>query len=247
MKKLILTGFITIFLAGCSLIPKNVEFFQSKVKAFPEPTAKQEEVQREAAARAKQATAQALIAATAEQSSTNVLAPVKDAVVLTDAVSQSLGPPVNPSIAPAPDLSADLLSRVASLNKKVDSFAKANEAVEGKKIEGTGLFQVPYFLWVGLIALVVFAGWHIVKMLLTAASVANPGAAVAVGGMTVASSVVAKGFHQLVSGGQEFKAWLEKEISDPALKAKITTAFNAAQASGQDTEVQNLVNSVKNS
>lgn len=243
MKKLLTIVVMSLLLTGCSsLIPKPVEFFQKKVKVFPEPTAKQEELQREAAQRAKESAQATLKAAVAEDSSTNLVAKATDTAVLSDSVATSLGPPVSPSVAPAAELATKLNTQVAKLNKKVEKFAEANEKLEGKKVEGTGALSVPYFLYVGLIALVVIVGWHLAKLALTAAAAANPGALVGVAGMNVAGSVISKGFHQLVSGGQAFKRWVDKEVSDPILKQKVLDAFTALHKQAQDEDVKNIVN-----
>lgn len=244
MKKKFLSLGLVLLLSSCSLVPKNVEFFQKKVKPFPDPTPKQEEVQRETAARAKEAAADTLVTAVKEDSSTNLVAKATDTAVLTDAVAVSLGPPISPSGAPATELASDLNHQVAKHNKKVDKFADANEAVEGKKIEGTGLLSVPYFLWVGIIALVVIVGWHLAKLALTAASAANPGAMVGVAGMNITSATAAKAVHQIVTGGEAFLAWVKTEITDSGLSQKITDAFLNAHKKAQDSDVKAVVNQI---
>ena len=49
LRNLIPLALSAALLAGCSLIPKRVELFQSKVKKFPEAPAALVEYQREAA------------------------------------------------------------------------------------------------------------------------------------------------------------------------------------------------------
>ncbi len=243
MKKLlILLGLVV--LTGCSIIPKPVEFFQKKVHAFPDATPKQVELEKETAQRATESAQATLQTAVAEDASTNLVAKAQDTAVLTAAVATSLGPPVSPSTAPAPVLAQKLTVQVAKHDKAVDKFAEANEKLEGKKVEGTGALSVPYLVYVGLIGLVIVAGWHIAKLALQAASVANPGALVGVAGMNVAGSVLSKGFHQLVVGGQAFKGWVEKEVEDPTLKQKILDAFVVAQKQAQDTDVKSVVSHI---
>lgn len=247
MKKLLLPLLLaTAFLfSGCALIPKPVELFQKKVKSFPEASAKQVEVQRETAQRAKEAASTTFVAAVHENVSANVLAPARDTVVLTDAVATSLGPPAKPSVAPADELATELRGQIAKLNRKIDAFAEANEKVEGKKIEGTGFLQIPYFVYVGLVVLVVVVGWHLAKTALLAGSIANPALApllgVARSGMGAVEADAGKGVRQLVAGGQSFLSKLETEVTDPALRQRLKDLFTSSHKQAQDEDVKATV------
>lgn len=234
---------LALLFQGCALIPKPVEFFQKKVKSFPDATTKHVEIQKEVAQRAKQAAEETFVQSIKENSSPTLRLQARDAAVLTDAVSGSLGPPESPSAKPAPELAVSLGSQVAKHDNKVQAFAEANEKLEGKKVEGTGALSIPYFIYVGGIVLALVVFWHLAKTALTVASLANPGAAVGVAGMNVAGSLLSKGFHQLVSGGNAFKEWA-KENFDPVVSAKITEAFDAAHKETQDQDVKTLVNKV---
>jgi hypothetical protein len=250
MKKILTLLALSSFLfTGCALIPKPVEFFQKKVKSFPEPTSKQVEVQKQTAQRAKEAAQATLSTAVDEGASTNLVATAKDTAVLTDAVSTSLGPPVKPSVAPAQDLSTELLTQVAKLNRKIDAFAEANEKVEGKKIEGTGVFSVPYFVYAGGFVLLVVVGWHLAKTALMAGSIANPAIApllgLANGGMNAAGAAAGKGLQQVVAGGSAFLKKLETEVTDPALRQRVKDLFVAAHKEAQDADVKVLVDKLK--
>ena len=123
----------------------------------------------------------------------------------------------------------------------MEKFDKANDAVEGKKIEGTGLVRVPYLLWIGgfLVGLVVL--FFVGKLALTAFAVTNPGASVGLNVVNAAESVLVKGFSQVVQGGENFKSWVESEITDSGLKTKILAAFQSEQQKAQDQSVQNTV------
>jgi hypothetical protein len=252
VKKLLLLIPLVLIFNGCgTLIPKRVEFFQDKVKKYPELTVSQKEVEKQAAQRAKESAAQTLQAALAEQSSTNVIAPATDTAKLTDAVALVVGPPAKSSVAPAEKLAQEVRSIVAKQDRKEEAFKQDNNENAGKKIEGTGLLQIPYFVYVGLIALVLIIAWHIAHTVLTglqAAGVANPlvgvGASVGLGAMNVTNTLAAKGFSQLVKGGEAFKDWVKKEVSDPALQGKILEAFRINHQSSQDEEVQNVVKAV---
>ena len=224
------------------MIPKKVEFFQDKVHKFPQPTAKQSELQRQAAALAKIKASETVDAALKENASTNVVSPALETEKLTDAVSTSLGPPVH-AYSNTTNIVDGLNTAVAKHNNKVESFSKNNDENAGKKIEGTGLVQVPYFAWAGGVVALLFLVWVVLKAFLTLASAANPGASLGVAGMNVAGSVVAKGFHQLVKGGEVFKDWVANNV-EPAMQQKIVDAFTASHKETQDGDVKALVNHI---
>jgi hypothetical protein len=242
MKKSLLLSVLSLslVLSGCgTLLPKPVELFQKKVQKMPEATDTQRELQREAAKLAKDKASQVVDAALSEGSSTNIVAPARDAEKLTDAVSTSLGPPLKPAKVPAPVLADKLNSAVAKLDVKVEKFAAVNDSEAGKKIEGTGLMQIPYFLWIGCIALVGFIAYHLIKGLAgVSAAAGQPEGIAALGVLNVASSVAAKGFAQMVKGGENFKNWVTKEVTDPALQSKILGAFRTYHTGAQDQDVQ---------
>jgi hypothetical protein len=244
MKRFLFVAALAAALAGCSsVVPKKVEFFQDKVQKFPEQSSTLRELEREAVSRAQEKTEAAIVAAVAENASTNVVAPAKEAQVLISAVATVIGPPKTP--APVTESSEKLATKletsVAKFSEKVESFKQANNENAGKKIEGTGLFQIGYIYWVGGIILGVIVLFIVGKLVLTAAAVANPGAAIGLNAVNVAESVAAKGFSQLVKGGEDFKAWVQKEITDSGLKAKILSSFQGAQMKSQDSDVQNVV------
>jgi hypothetical protein len=234
-------------LAGCgTLTPKKVELFQDTVQVFPEQSARLRELEREAIYRAVDKTSEVVQAAVSEGASTNITAPAKDAEVLTKAVAVSLGPPESPAPASmsAPKLAVKLESAVAEHNTKIEKFKVQNNENEGKKIEGTGWFQVSYVWWVGGILVTVFVLFSVGKILLTVASLANPGAAIGLGAVNVAQSVVTKGFSQLVKGGEDFKGWVSQEVADAGLKQKILDAFRAKHERAQDSDVQSTVRTI---
>lgn len=235
-------------LTGCSLIPKKVEFFQDKVHKFPQATAKQDELQREAAALAKQKTAETVDAALKENASPYVVSPAREAEKLTDAVSTSLGPPVTPNTNTV-QVANGLNHAVAKYNNSVVDFARENDKNADKKIEGTGAIQVPYFIYLGGFVVVVIVLWHLGKTALTVAGAAYPPAAipatVALGGMHIAQDLAAKALKQVVAGGQDFKTWIKNEIPDAALKQRILGAFQANHQTAQDEDVQTLVKGIK--
>jgi PBP1b-binding outer membrane lipoprotein LpoB len=241
MKRLLQALTITLLLTGCSLIPKKVELFQDKVHRFPTPSAKQVELQRETAQRAADSAAQTLHSALVEGATTNVVASATDTEKLTVAIAESVGAPEKTNGKTTDNLIQSLRAQEAKTDGKIDAFIKKNDENANKKIEGTGLVQVPYFAWTGGILVVLLVGWYILRTVAGAAALANPGAAVGVGALNVAGNVVSKGFQQLVKGGEAFKDWVGKEISDPILKQKIVDTFNTLHKTAQDADVKTVV------
>lgn len=245
MKKSLASIILSLaLLTGCSLIPKKVEFFQDKVHRFPVATLSQVEAQKQAAELAKRRAAQTVDAALSEGSSTNILSPARDTEKLTDAVSTSLGPPVSPATDTDAAV-AKLTKAVATLDNKIEAFKRENDKDAGKKIEGTGFLQIPYLVYVGLIALVIIVGWHLAKLALAAASAANPGAAVGLGVVNAGGALVGRAFSQVVNGGEEFLKWVDQRFEDPKLKDEIVQTFKALHKQSQDQDVQTLVNQIK--
>jgi hypothetical protein len=232
-------------LTGCStLFPKRVELFQEKVQKFPEATPAQQEVQRQAASMAEKKAQETVVEALKVNAPTNVVEPAKETLALTAAVADSLGPPARESHKEAEVLAAELRATIAKLNAKIDAFEKKNDENTGKKIEGTGLVSVPYFLWLGGIVGLVLIVWFVLKAFLTVAAAANPAASVGLGALNIASGLAAKGFSQVVKGGENFKGWVESEVKDSDLKTKILDAFVAAHKQAQDEDVKNVVKGV---
>lgn len=250
MKRFLPFLLLLSMLTGCSLIPKPVEFFQSKVHKVPEMSATQVEYQKRAAYLAKQRAAETVDAAISTGASTNVVTPARDAEKLTDAVSTSLGPPLSPSTN-ADTAVANLTHAVAKLDAKIEDFRKSNDVNAGKKIEGTGLLQIPYFVYLAVVVLVIVVGWHLAKTALSVAGMANPAlaplSAVGVGGMNIAGSLAGKAVTQVVSGGKNFLSWVNSEAAqlDPVLRQRITDAFTSAHKEAQDKDVRNVVDVVR--
>jgi hypothetical protein len=230
-------------LSGCGLIPKNVEFFQDKVKAVPAATVADKEIQKQAADLAARKAEETLRAAIRESASDSVVKPAEDTSLLTRSVTTSLGPPLHPWNAEADLIAARLEASVARLDRKLDKFAEKQEENVGKKIEGSGLFSIPWIVYVCGFALVVFIGLLGVKVLLAVLSAANPGAGVAVAVGTRAASLgahtVAKGFSQLIHGGKDFKAEVAKEFPDMA--ERIIELFHKTHKQAQDGDIQALI------
>lgn len=241
---------IVPLLVGCgTLIPKRVEFGQDKVRAFPEPRAAEKETQREVARLAADKAQETLKAAITADSPASVVLPADETVTLTGAVAESVGAPLSalPIDTEAREAAADLRRAVAKLNKRMDEFKEDNNENTGKKIEGTGWLSVPYFLWIALVGVFLFAGlivagvvWHMVKMYATV----NPPLQLGVGAVQMGAGFAKKALSQLAAGGEAFKTALEKEVSDPALLNRIKDIFRTAHQTEQDGDVQAVVRQI---
>jgi hypothetical protein len=160
---------------------------------------------------------------------------------LTQSALVAAGPPEKIPVITSDELADKVTTAVGAYNQKVDKFAKQDDKNAGKKIEGTGLIQVPYVLWADGAVVLVVVIYFVGKTVLTGAAVANPGAAVGLNVVNAAQSVLAAGFSQVVKGGEDFKAWVTKEVSDSGLQAKILDAFQSSHMKAQDQQVQNVV------
>ena len=246
MSKTVLIA-LSLLLAGCgTLVPKKVEFFQDKVEPFPEHKAYAVELQRQLVHRLQEKSNETVEAALIEKASSNVIAPAKEVKRLADAEAVFVGPPLKPVPASTPSavVAEKLETAVAKLDQKIEEFKADNNENSGKKIEGTGLVQIGYFYWVGGIIGALLLIFFLGKMALSIAALVNPGAAVGLNVVNAASSVVAKGFSQLVKGGENFKSWVETEVQDAGLKEKILKEFQSTHMQAQDKDVQDTVRSL---
>ena len=184
---------------------------------------------------------QTVEAAIAEKASTNVVTPAKEVKQLARVEAAIVGPPKKPATESTEDLAAKMTREFAILNSEIAEFKVANNENTGKKIEGTGLIRVPYFYWIGGIVAVLVVVYFVGKLALRAAAMANPGAAIGLNVVNAASSVVAKGFSQLVKGGETFKDWVKKEVQDAGLQEKILKQFQSTHMQAQDKDVQDTV------
>lgn len=232
-----------ILLSGCGLIPKSVEFGQDKVKKFPAHPAAQLEAERQAVKLSAEKARQAELEATLDGSA--AAEPAGDAAELSEAVGRSIGPPASPWTAEISALTRKLDAQTAKYNALLLKFKSGNDENAGKKIEGTGFFQVPYFVYLGGVLAV---GWIIrmvLKTISNAAAAANPGVAVGLKVAQVGGKVLSRGFSQILKGGQEFKAKVEDEFDDPAVQEKILDLFRTAHQTNQDADVQTLIQKLK--
>jgi hypothetical protein len=241
---------LALALTGCgTLIPKRVELGQDKVEKVPVASATELEKQRRAAAMAEEQANKTLEAAIGVDAPVCVTEPAKATVDLTDAVAKSVGPPKNP-IQPNEDphkVANDLRSAIAKLNARLDDFKADNDKNAGKKIEGTGWLQVPYFIWLGGFLLVAFVGlvlfgvaWSFVKMY----AMSNPPVQLGVNAVQMGANFLKKAVGEITKGGERFKQAVEREVQDPALQARIKELFRVEHERAQSSEVQELVKAI---
>lgn len=245
MKTTLAIILAALMFVGCgTLIPKRVEFFQDKVQTFPEQKAKEKEVQREAARMASEKATETLVEAVKDGAGTNVVNPAKDTMILTESVSRSLGPPASPSSDTASVLSAKLDAAVAKLNARLDDFKRDSNENAGKKIEGTGMFSVPYFVWLGIVMVLGFIGlivlavlWSFVKMY----ALGNPPLQLGVSAIQAGSGFLKKAITEVTKGGEQFKSKILAEVEDKALQEKIKEMFKVEHERAQSADTQKLV------
>lgn len=251
MKRL-LPILLVLGMTGCaSLIPKRVEIGQDKVEKFPESKSSEKEIQRQAAQRAAQKTDETLREAIKAEAPLPVILPAKEAAVLTDSVSRSLGPPLNP--APVETTSDKLAQKldhaIARLNERIDDFKADNDKNAGHKIEGTGFLQIPYFVWLGGAVGIGFIGIIILAVLWTALkayALTNPPLAMGVNAVQLGAKGATALVGQLIKGGEKFKDKIEEKIEDPKLRESILEMFKDEHQKAQSPEAQKIVDHLTN-
>ena len=238
---------LSVLLAGCgSLAPARKEFFQDKVQRVPEPSASERETEKQTVDLLRRRTQQTVVAAVTENASPAVTEPAKDAAILADAVAVSVGPPKKALAddVKTSEVANDLLRAVAKLDSRIEKFREDVRENEGRKIEGSGLFSVPYFVWLGGVVILVFIGFIILSvgwMALKAYSISNPPLAVGMGVANVGAKFAKSAFSQLVQGGEEFKNAVSKKITDPKVAETVLELFRTHQMQAQSPEVQTVI------
>ncbi len=241
MKKILLL-LPLLALTGCgTLIPKTVEFFQKRVKAVPELPESAKETQRQAADYVATKTEETKIAAVESNASTNVVSLASDANTVASALSQSLGPPEDPWKKEAQRLALKLKEQQADYNKSLTKFSDNQDKVVGKKIEGTGLIRIPYFVYIGCIILVIFIAWSALKLYGAVNPVVGLGTNLA---GRVSSAALSRGFSQVVAGAEEFKTAVAQSDFTAEMKAKILKMFQSHSRQEQDADIQEVVKTI---
>lgn len=244
IARLLILIVATAAFCGCaSLLPKKVELFQDKVKEFPKQKPREKELQRQTAQRAEEKAKETLEAAIAEESSPAVIVPATETALLTDVVSESLGPPTRPApeSKTSDSLAQELRASIAALNKRLDDFKEDNNENAGKKIEGTGLFQVSYFLWIGLVIGGLWLAKTVLTVIANVAAAGSPPVAIGLKAANVGGKLLSRGFSQLIKAGESFKDVVKAEVKDADLQKKILDAFQSSHRKEQDSDVQAVI------
>jgi hypothetical protein len=225
--------------SGCStLIPKKVELGQREVQAVPKETAAEVERRKQAAEFAARKIAEVVDAAERNDAGIEVLTPAKAAEKAAHAVSLSLGPPIQ--IAWTEAIAKDVIKDVAKLDRRLEIFREFNDRWEGYKIEGSGRIQVPYFMWIGGIFLLIAAGYVALKIGLGILANANPAVGGGLAAVRVAGSLAGKALGQVLKGGEAFKNRIKETFSKDEAD-KILAAFRDHQEKHQDDDAQELI------
>jgi len=236
-QKLAVSLFAAALLAGATgcgtLIPKKVELFQKKVQALPGKERRLLEHERQAAELTERRADSALRAATSGNAVASIL-PLQDARAVADALSLSLGPPSDPWDGTAADLAAKLSHERSGYDRNIDSYRDDVQPLEGKKIEGTGLIQVSYFVWVGGIALVLLVVYFVARVLMQALAMSNPGVSVGLNALQMGGAAASRMLAQVLKGGKLFKKDVDALALDPDVKAKVLDMFSRAHDTAQD-------------
>jgi hypothetical protein len=238
-KKAALTLILSLgasLVAGCGLLPKNVEFGQKKVKPIPEMSDAGIERQKEAAhfiAEKAQAAKEAALATFADVS---VVVPITEATVVSRALETSLGPPITLSTDSAPSLAKKLEHDRAKVDQKIDKQREKTEPLVGKKIEGTGWLQIGYLTYLACIAGLVFLVWAGLKVY----GIFNPAVGAGLGiAERIGSKTAALAFSQTAHGIESVKNALKPGATYTAEKVKEMLATHLQMK--QDSHVQELV------
>ncbi len=246
MKRFLAALMAAALLSGCSLIPKPVELFQDKVKTVPEKRQADKEIQRQVAQRAEEKARETYGAALTTFADPTVVLPAAETVLLTDAVSESVGPPVHPASPnkATEDLVRELRTSIAKLEQRLDAFKADNNENAGKKIEGTGLFQIPYFVWLGGFLVLGFIGFIVLAVLWTALkafAMTNPPVQLGVQAAQLGAGFLKRTLSEVVAGGEKFKEKIVSEVEDPELQEKIKTLFRTEHEKAQSDDAKNLI------
>ncbi len=241
---LFLIGFLCILLlgTGCGLIPKAVEFGQKKVPTPPQKTEITHQEEKQAVSIINRDIREAIIASIKENASTNITNPLFDMRPLGESLSFSLGAPLNEYSGSSSNLATQINKNSAILDKKTDQFDKKLAPLEGKKIEGTGIIKIPYFLYLGVVLGGGFLLYQGIKIAINVYSGLNPAFGVGAGVVKgVSSKVISAGFGQVLNGVESLKNHLKTTEQTSFTSDEILKLIQEHQERKQSPEVQKLI------
>lgn len=239
MKKIVLAVCLCALLAGCSILPKNVEFGQKKVKPVPAKTEKAKEFDRKAIYFVNKKVNEALTAAFATKADKTVVTPLSEAKPVSEALVVSVGPPKPEWTGNATNLAKEVNKNTAVLNEKLDDYRDNVKPLEGKKIEGTGFIQMGYFTYLGILIGLAF----LIKFAYNIFGTLYPPVGAAGQLLKVPAKIVARGFSEVIEGGEHFLSKVDHEF-EPAVAAKISAMFKSSHMEKQSRDVQTIVDTI---
>ncbi|MDP3732984.1 MAG: hypothetical protein Q8Q91_00435 [Candidatus Daviesbacteria bacterium] len=246
--------FLILFLclgSGCSLIPKSVEFFQKKVHAVPDKSFKNKETEKQAALYVNDKVNQARDEAIKLGVTNSVITPLTDAKIVIEPLVGSLGPPASRWLGNSTNLAAKLIKNESGLDKKVDDYKEDTKKLEGKKVEGSGLFQIPYFVWLGVVFVFLFVVYVVGRSAIQALMISSgAGIPVSMGLKTItgiAGKTAKTAFSQIVHGVELTKDYIKGSDKDTFTKEEILKIIRDEQQKAQNADVQKIVKELTHS
>lgn len=244
MKKLT-TLLLTVLLAstlGCSfLMPSKKEFFQKKVPTFPEKV-KILERQKEAAAFVAVKVVAAYDEGLKAKVTNSVMVPLVEAKTIAIPLSVSLGHPASPYTGNPTNLAKTINKLEAQYETKLKELEGQLEPIEGKNITGTGLIQIGYFTYIGILIGIVILLYFAYKT----ASIFYPALKIGSVAVSTGASLVKRGFTEVIEGGEKFKTLVQKQITDSGVQEKVLALFSQAHKEAQSRDVQDVVSGLTN-
>lgn len=233
---------VLVLLASCTLVPKQIEYFQDRIEAVPERSAEAEEGLRQAAQLAANKAVETERAAIAAAAPLDVLSPARDTVALTDTVSDQIGPPLRPWKGEVERLLEHIDRLEARYQRDMNRYSEEVQELEGKVIEGTGMIRMGYFTHLFLILVLLLVGWIALRIVAATNAPLHAGLGVIHGG----NKALGRAVLEIVEAGQDFKTAIEERFAhQPELAKAIIDEFNTTQRQSQSRDVQAAVKAIK--
>lgn len=234
-----------LFFSGCQLVPKTVEFFQDKVKPVPIKTEKAKEFERQAAKYLEEKINTAHEEAVRADVTNSVVEPLTDAKIVASPLSESLGPPITPWSSTSTNLALQIEKTLAKFNTQLEKYREIVKPNEGKAIEGTGLLQIPYFVWLTVVIGGFFFLYILIKSVLQALMISSgAGIPLSIGLKSIsgiASKNIKQGFVQVVQGLERTKEFIKQSSQSTFTKEEVLELIRNEQMKSQNVEIQKII------